>query len=150
MGSDSGGALTDARIVSMTVDRSRYGQERLRPFESHLAESADKRHFTFQPWDTHGMTTQEVVAHVQSELNANGSWSAYGEMAMGGGMVARIDLVAHDGEPAFRATGGDIIATSASYRSLDRALDMVALFARLGWEMTVATSWRDPELILPD
>jgi hypothetical protein len=131
----------------MTEDRSRYGKERLRPFERHLADGADKHAFTFRPWDTYGMNDQELVSHVQSELDSNGQWTAYGEMAMGGGMVARIDLVTVNGEQAFRAIGGDLMTTSATYRTLDRALDMVALFAQLGWEMIVATSWRDPEFI---
>jgi len=65
-------------------------------------------------------------------------------------MNARIDVVEFEGEQVFRATGGMGITISADYRSLDRALDMVALFARLVWQIDVATIWNDPELILRD
>jgi hypothetical protein len=68
---------------------------------------------------------------------------------MGSGMVARIELVEVDGDPAYRATGGDVIKIQADYRSLDRALDMVALYAQLAWDIMVATSWRDSDLVVP-
>ena len=128
----------------MSEDHSRYGIEELDPFERHLAEAADKHWFTYQPWDTfdsrHELSDQQLVDRVRSEIESNGYWSAYAEIAMDSGMRARIDPVTVNGELAFRATGGGPFKLSATYRTLDRALDKVALFATLDWEISVATS----------
>jgi hypothetical protein len=135
----------------MSEDHSRYGIQELDPFGRHLAEAADKHWFTYQPWDTfdtrHELSDQQLVDRVRLEIESNGYWSAYGEMAMGAGMVARIDLATVNGEAVFRATGGRLMKISATYRTLDRALDMAAMFAKLGWEMVEATSWRDSEWV---
>jgi len=117
-----------------------------------LAEHADKHGFTVRPWETYGLTDEQLIAHVQSAIAAHGYWSAYGELAMGGGMQVRIEAMKINGQELFRATGGDLITITADYRSLDRALDMVALFGRrrIGWDMTVSTSWRDADLVIPE
>ena len=139
-------------MVPMADDGSRYGRDELNPFRRHLADNAGKHAFTFRPWKEGGrkLTDEQLTALVQSEISAHGVWSDYGEMAMGAGMVARIELVEVDGAPAYRATGGDVIKIQADYRSLDRALDMVALYAQLAWDIVVATSWRDSNLVVPD
>jgi hypothetical protein len=133
-------------------DRSRYGRAQLNPFQRQLEESADKHAFTFQPWKegTRRLTDEQLTAHVESEISAHGVWTDYAELTMGGGMVARIELVEIDGAPVFRTTGGDVVKIQADYLSLDRALDMVALFSRLAWDIMVATSWRDSDLVVPD
>ncbi len=59
---------------------------------------------------------------------------------MGGGPTAQIDLVEIDGETWFRATGGFGLTVSADYRTLEDALDMVQLFARLSWDVYEATT----------
>jgi hypothetical protein len=88
----------------MPDDTSRYGRDRLNPFEFHLAESADKLAFTFRPWKLGGLrlTDEQLVSHVEEELAEHGFWTDYGEMAMGAGMQARIDLVETDGAAAYR------------------------------------------------
>ena len=136
----------------MRDDRSRYGRAELNPFQRHLEETADKHAFTFRPWKEGGrrLTDEQLVAQVESEIAAHGVWTDYGEMVMGAGMAARIELVNIEGVPAFRATGGDVIKVQADFRSLDRALDMVALFTQLAWDIIVATSWRDSDLVVPD
>ena len=64
----------------------------------------------------------------------NGHWSSYAELAMGSGMVVRIDPVVVNNDTVFRATGGDPFRISAAYPTHERALDMVALIrsTRLG------------------
>lgn len=136
---------------SMPEDRSRYGQDKLNPFARHLAEGADRHAFTFRPWKLGGqrLTDEQLISHVKDEITEHGFWSDYGEIAMGGGMRARIDLIEAEGATAYRVTGGSGITIQGHYRSLDRALDMAALFSRLEWDITVATSWRDSDLIFP-
>lgn len=141
-----------ATMASMPDDKSRYGQDELRPFERHLAEHANKHTFTFRPWKLGGLrlSDEQLVFHVEKEIAEKGFWADYGEMAMGAGKQARIDLVEIEGVTAYRARGGFGITIQGTYRSLDRALDMAALFSGLEWDITVATSWRDSDLIFPD
>jgi hypothetical protein len=68
---------------------------------------------------------------------------------MGGGLDARIDLTEAEGVAAYRVTGGRGITIQGTYRTLERALDMAALFSSPIWEIAVATSWKDPDLISP-
>jgi hypothetical protein len=135
----------------MPDDTSRYGRDRLSPFELHLAESADKHAFTFRPWKLGGLglTDEQLVSHVEEELAEQRFWTDYGEMAMGAGRQARIDLVETDGAVAYRVTGGFGVTIQGTYRNLERALDMAALFSSLEWDITVATGWRDSGLIFP-
>jgi hypothetical protein len=136
---------------NMPDDRSRYGRDQLDPVGLHLAESADKHGFTFRPWKLGGLrlTDEQLISHVEEELAEHGFWSDYGEMAMGAGMQARIDLVETKGAAAYRVSGGFGVTIQGTYRNLDRALDMAALFSRLEWEIMVATGWRDSGLIFP-
>jgi hypothetical protein len=76
--------------------------------------------------------------------------SDFAEMSMGAGKFARIDLREFDGGPVYRVTAGYGITIQATYLTLDRALDMAALFADVEWDITVATSWRDSDLIITD
>jgi hypothetical protein len=135
----------------MPDDTSRYGRDRLSPFELHLAEIADKHAFTFRPWKLGGLglTDEQLVSHVGEELAEQGFWTDYGEMAMGAGRQARIDLVETDCAVAYRVTGGFGVTIQGTYRNLERALDMAALFSSLEWDITVATGWRDSGLIFP-
>jgi hypothetical protein len=136
---------------TMPADRSRYGRAELDPFLRQLEETADKHEFTFRPWKQggHRLTDEQLAAHVESEISAHGVWTDYAEMAIGGGKVARIESVNIEDAHVFRATGGDVIKIQADYRSLDRALDMVALFSQLAWDIIVAASWVDPDLVVP-
>jgi hypothetical protein len=59
---------------------------------------------------------------------------------MGGGPAAQIGLVEIEGETWFRATGGYGLTMSADYRTLEDALDMVQVFARLAWDVYEATA----------
>ncbi len=65
-------------------------------------------------------------------------------------MQARIDLVETESGAAYRVTGGSGVRIQGTYRNLDRALDMAAPFASLEWDITVATGWRDSDLIVPN
>jgi hypothetical protein len=136
---------------NMPDDGSRYERDRLDPFTLHLAESADKHAFTFRPWKLGGLrlTDEQLISHVEEELAEHGFWSDYGEMAMGAGMQARIDLVETEGAAAYRVTGGFGVTIQGTYRNLDRALDMAALFSSLAWDIIVSTSWRDSDLVFP-
>ena len=136
---------------NMPDDRSRYGRDQLNPFRLHLAESADKHAFTFRPWKLGGLrlTDEQLLSQVEEEIAEHGFWSDYGEMAMGAGMQARIDLVETEGVAAYRVTGGFGVTIQGTYRNLDRALDMAALFSRLEWDITFATGWKDSGLIFP-
>ncbi len=77
---------------------------------------------------------------MRSELDAKGTWTDYCELKMGGGPNALVDLVEIDGETWFRATGGVGLFVSADNRSLEDALDMVPLFARISWDVYEATT----------
>ncbi|MGA2933416.1 MAG: hypothetical protein ABSE98_15200, partial [Acidimicrobiales bacterium] len=93
------------------------------------------------PWiDSSGLSPEQLVAHVRSQLDSEGTWTDYCELRMGGGPTAQIDLVEIDGETWFRATGGFGLTVSADYRTLEDALDMVQLFARLSWDVYEATT----------
>ena len=105
------------------------------------SSGADRRQFWFKPWvASSGLSPEQLVAHVRSELDSNGTWADYCELRMGGGPTAQIDLVEHDGEMWFRATGGFGLIVSAEYRTLEDALDMVQLFARVAWNVYEATT----------
>jgi hypothetical protein len=139
-------------MVVMSDHRSRHGRDKLDAFGRRLADGADKHAFTFRPWKLGGLvlTDDQLVQHVQGEIAEQGFWSDYAEMSMGGGKSARIDLREFDGGPAYLVTAGYGITIQATYLTLDRALDMAALFADVEWDITVATSWRDSDLIVPD
>jgi len=62
----------------MPEDRSRYGWEKLDPFERHLAENADKGEFSYRPWTEQGMSAVELLAYVRSELDVHGFGAATG------------------------------------------------------------------------
>jgi hypothetical protein len=136
---------------NMPDERSRYGRDRLNAFQLHIAESAEKHAFTFRPWKLGGLrlTDEQLVSHVEEELAEHGFWTDYGEMVMGAGMQARVDLVESDGAAAYRVTGGFGVTIQGTYRDLGRALDMAALFSSLEWDITVADGWRDSSLIFP-
>ena len=132
--------------------QSRYEKEKLKPFERHLADAANKHAFTFRPWKLGGLrlSDEQLVQRVQDEIAEQGFWSDFAEMAMGGGKSVRIDLTGSDGVPVYRVTAGYGIKIQANYRALDRALDMAALFADVEWDIVVATSWKDSDLGVPD
>ncbi len=105
------------------------------------ASGADRRQFWFKPWvASSGLSSEQLVAHVRSELDSKGTWTDYCELRMGGGPNAQIDLVERNGEMWFRATGGFGLIVSAEYGTLEDALDMVQLFARLAWNVYEATT----------
>jgi hypothetical protein len=105
------------------------------------AEGADRRQFWFKPWvDSSGLSPEQLAAHVRSELDSKRTWTDYCELRMGAGPTAQIDLVERNGETCFRATGGFGLIVSAEYRTLEDALDMVQLFARLSWDVFEATA----------
>ena len=114
--------------------------------------AADKHACTFRPWKLGALrlTDDQLLQHVQDEIEEQGFWSDFAEMSMGGGKSARIDLVEVDGNPTYRVSAGYGIKIQATYVTLDRALDMAALFAEVEWNIVVATSWRDSDLIVPD
>jgi hypothetical protein len=105
------------------------------------ASEADRRQFWFKPWiASSGMSPEQLAAHVRSALDAVGTWTDYCELRMGGGPTARIDVVEHKGEVSFQATGGIGLAITAKYQTLEDALDMVQLFARLSWDVAQAAA----------
>ena len=130
----------------------RYEYGKLTPLQRHLAESADKHAITYRPWKLGDLrlSDEALVQHVQAELAEQGFWHDFAEMSMGSGMSARIDLTDVDGEPAYRVTAGQGITIQATYRNLDRALGMAALFAHVQWDIVEGTSWRDSDLIVPE
>ena len=79
----------------MSDDRSRYGRD----------------------WLNAGLrfTDEQLVSHVEEELPEHGFWTDYGEMAMGAGMQARIDLVESDGAAVYRVTGGFGVTIQGTY-----------------------------------
>jgi hypothetical protein len=104
------------------------------------ASAADSRQFWFKPWvESSGLSPDELAVHVRSELASKGTWADYCELRMGGGPTAQIDLVEINGETWFRATGGFGLIVTADYRTLEHALDMVQLFARISWDIYEAT-----------
>ena len=94
------------------------------------------------------MTDEQLVANVAEAVAEYGFWTDWKELAMGSGLDARIDLTEAEGAAAYRVTGGRGITIQGTYRTLERALDMAALFSSLVWEIAVAT-WQDPDLIVP-
>jgi len=131
---------------------SRYGREKMKPFERHLADAASKHAFTYRPWKHGGLrlTDEELVQRVKDEISEQGFWSDFAEMSMGSGKSARIDLAEFDGVPTYRVSAGYGITVQASFLTLGRALDMAALFADVAWDIVTATSWRDVDLVVPE
>jgi len=132
--------------------RGRYERDKLTPFQRHLADRAGRHTFTFRPWNLGGLrvTDDELVQHVQDEIADRGYWSDSAEMSIGSGKSVRIDATEENGRPVYRVAAGYGITIHATYSTLGRALDMAALFADVAWEIMVATSWRDSDLIVPD
>ncbi len=109
----------------------------------------NKHTLTYRPWKLGGeeLGNEDLVRHVRGELEDQGSWSDYGELAMGAGPSVRIDLSDVGGHPTYRVVVGGGITIQAEYRSLERALDMAALFADLTWDIIGSTSWSDSDLV---
>jgi len=129
----------------MDKDTSRYGWEQLTPLQKQLVNWADCTDLTYRPWRTYGVSADELVDHVRSVLDRDGAWWDYAEMSMGAGPTARIELIERDGVQTFLAIGGTHKEIRMEYRTLERALDMAVLFAKLDWELSVALGWRDSD-----
>ena len=114
--------------------------------QQNVASNADRRQFWFRPWiKSSGLSPEQLAASVRSSLESTGTWTDVCELSMGGGPTVRIDLVERNGEVVYRATGGVWLKISAEYRTLEDALDMVHLFARLSDDVVTAT--RDHHLV---
>jgi hypothetical protein len=131
----------------MNKDTSRHGSEKLTPFQKQLVRWADRTDLTYRPWRTYGVAADELVDHVRSVLDRDGAWWDYAELSMGAGPTARIELIERDGVQTFLAIGGPHKEVRMEYRTLESALDMAVLFAKLGWELSVALGWRDSDRV---
>jgi hypothetical protein len=69
-------------------------------------------------------------------FDRQGFWRTSGEFAMGGDIWVRLDrLKENSGDVVYRATAEYGIKISADYKSLDRAIGMLRVFAALVWDM---------------
>lgn len=48
-----------------------------------VTSAADRRQFWFKPWiDSSGLSPEQLVAHVRSQLDSEGTWTDYCELRM--------------------------------------------------------------------
>jgi hypothetical protein len=101
-------------------------------------QQRDPDQFRLIPWQATRITPQEFRDQIEQAFRQHGYWDTYGEMAMGGGPIVRIEPMEGTGGKSYRASAEFGVTISAEAESLDQALELLSVFASLVWDLAAS------------
>jgi hypothetical protein len=92
--------------------------------------------FAFKPWQEERISPAELRSQVEAAFEQHGYWDTYGEFAMGGGPVVRIEPVkAHD-NVFYLVTADHGISITGQYTSYEEGMAALAVLGHLVWHLS--------------
>lgn len=112
--------------------------------ERYIATHANGDLFWYLPWLDHGRKGSALAEHVLGKIREAGYWENEAEVTMAIGMYVKIEGLGQGGSGPFRVTGGRGrgVQISGTFGSVERALDMGALFANLQSLIVKMVGWQ--------
>jgi hypothetical protein len=106
--------------------------------QEYLDRHGDSDRFRHQPWQQGRITYEALLEQIEQSFQQHGYWDTYGELRMAAGPFVRIEPVDGEKEDTYLVTADFGIMVRAEYKTIDRALAMLSVFASLVWDLAVA------------